>query len=728
MKTRISDRKWITFILFLLAVEILWLLADMQIIQIPFLSKKTITTAAKEAGYVIKITDQLKRRNANSLIWETTKENETLYYYDSILTLSLGSAKLYLKDQTELQLSENTLVTLEEPSVNSGSEIRLRFSKGDMRARNPVAKANIQGDDWVVNLEKGSEVALRKDKDSYEFEVISGKASLQTAAGTTENLSDSSILKLGANQLIKKIEKSEELQWSDKKPLRVYVFEDSAKVSLDWTGEADSLNINRVGEDEKKQPLLETQKSTAVDLKLGNYKVRLADKKGLSSTRTVEVWRAPRIFLKKPLPRDRLKIGEPQEFVWSSEKEIKKYQLRFGEKSEASIENFKTLQFDSEQDINWRVEGFDDEGYLIPSFYDSKIYLRKNPLEAPKLKVPSMQPPEKQKGGSFKFKWWKILMAEAFAAQKNSEVNFEWESVEGADLYTIEVSSDPEFRRPEVIETTKSTQFLWKKYDAKKKYYWRVAAGNAKGRMGIFSEPVELKPSIEKAIVVAKPEIQQEVQPEAPVAEKPVEKPDETPAPAEPEISEPIVLPSGWAFAWAPSYKLTELKSQPKAEQITKIQLLGFVAKGLQLEFKKNKYHLQFWTNTESWKPKPVSEFPFQENLSIAENWLYLSKENLGLSLHQSFIPLRKTDESISTQLHTVIGFRYLLNNYGVSIGTSGSLHELNLDYSYKKYLSSNEGKIKYFYGIGGAALYQVHKDGGGYQGNLIFLIGAESF
>lgn len=725
MKSRFSDHKWISIIIFFLIAETLWLLAEMQIIHIPYFSNRAVIIGMLEAGHVTKVTSELKRRGPNSLVWETAKENDILYYNDSILTLALSSAKLYLKDQTELQLSENTLVMLEEPTVGSNSEIRLRFSKGDLKARNPTAKANIQGEDWVVNLEKGSEVSLRKNKESYEFEVIAGKASLQTTTGQTESLNNSSILKLGTNHQVEKIEKNQDLQWLDKKPVRVYVFEESTRVSLDWLGKAQGLVISKVGEEETKQVVLPEQKVATMDLKLGNYKVRLVDDKGLSESRTVEVWRAPRILLKKPLPRDRLETGKAHEFVWTSEKGAREYRIRLGDQTKISTDNFKSIQFDEELDLDWKVEGLDDEGYLIPSFYDSKIYFRKNPLQAPKLKAPSLHVPEKQKSSLNRFKWWQLLISVANATVSHHEMVFEWETVEGADHYTIEISSEPDFRRPDVIENVKTNRYVWKKYDSKKKYYWRVAAGSTKGRMGFFSEPIELKPIViveseniaESEELAAKKSIAREKQ-IAPVVEA-IQLPAE-------EAAEEVVTEasSGWVLAWAPAYKLTELSGEQKA----KIQLQGLVPLGLHLELKKNDYQLQLWTNSEIWKPSPSSDYPLQENLSISEGWLFLSHKNVGITLHQSFIPIRKTDESIATQAQIIIGLRYFIKNYGVSVGTTGGIHELSLDFKHKKYLSDLDSTIKYFYGVAGGALYQIHKSGGGVQGNLIFLIGAESF
>lgn len=733
LKKTSTDRKWIGLIIFLLIAEIIWLFADLQWINLPIFLKKLSGSSTKEAGHVLSSKNDLKRRGVNSLIWEKTRDNEILYYHDSVLTLSQSSAKLYLKDQTELQLSENTLVSLEEPEDKTKSEIRLRFYKGDFKARNPSARTAIQGEDWYINLEKGSEVNLRKDLNSYEFEVLSGQATLQTAAGT-ENLNHSSIVKFGGDQKIIKIGKSQSLQWLESKPLRVYTFEDSTGIPLEWAGQATGINISRVSEAEITRPVLAQQKSAEIELKLGSYNIRLADENGVSAARTIEVWKAPRIFLKKPLPRDRLKVGEDYEFVWTAEENVKEYQIKLldqsGIRSESTSQNFKVLRFDKEQDLDWKIEARDDEGYLIPSLYQNKIYLRAEPLQAPKLKAPSIQVPHSSGKSGF-FNWFRLLLPEAQAASEknNQEILFEWEAVVGANYYTIEISSDSGFRQPEVVENSTVTNYVWKKFDPKKKYYWRVAAANSSGRMGLFSEQVEVEPNLVKKSLQLK-------EPAKEIPEKITSKIEEPVKTA--EVFNLPSVPLGWGMAWAPFYRIAALPGDLNS----KIRLQGSVPFGALLEYQtqltdeKHFYNVKFWGGSQAWKSAPEAEYPFQENLDISESWLHISRGDAvtgsmaGLSLHQSFIPLRKTEETVSFRSVVVVGARYAIKNFAISIGTSGDVHELNFELNYKKYFSDSniDHKIRFYYGAAGNLLYQNNKSGSGYQGNLIFLLGLDQF
>lgn len=738
-----SDRKWIALILLLLIAEVIWLFADLRWIQLPSFIKKLSSADSKQAGHVLSSKNDLKRRGVNSLIWEKAQENEILYYYDSVLTLSQSSAKLYLKDQTELLLSENTLVTLEEPEDKSKSEIRLRFSKGDFKARNPSARTSISGDHWYMNLEKGSEVQLRKEQSSYEFEVLSGQATLQTPEGT-ETLNDTSIIRFGTDQKINKIEKNQNLQWLEKKPVRIYVLDEQAQVPLQWTGQATKINISRTGEEENVTPVAPGQDSATLNLKPGSYTLRLGDANGLSSARTIEIWKAPHIILKKPLPRDRLKVGEDYEFVWSSEENVKEHQVQLQGKgnirTESSSQNFKILRFDKEEDLEWKVEARDDEGFLIPALYQNKIFLREEPLQAPKLKSPMIQLP----GTSGRFNWLKLFMSEAIAADRtnpNREILFEWEAVAGASSYTIEISSDPGFRKPEVIETVSSTEFIWKKFDPKKKFYWRVAAAGSSGKMGLFSEPIEVQPNYltktpqnevvplpapPEKVLITKPEVSQEKPaPPAPVA---------TPEPAPTSIAaiELPNIPSGWGIAWAPSYKILNLVGEAN----TKIQLSGGVPLGARIEFQSglinnlHVYKFSLWGASQQWKPSPPSEFSIQENLNIPEAWLLISRENaftnhsIGISLHQSLTLERKSEQAITHKTLLIPGFRYGVQFGGIRYGVHFGIGEYGLDVDFKRYFSG----AGLYYGGAGHVTYQSQQAGRGFQGNLIFLLGFDRF
>ena len=79
MKTQSSDRKWILLILFVLVAEVLWLLIDLQIIELSHLEKSKSATGLKEAGHVLDIKQELKKllNHPNELIKEVINKEVT---------------------------------------------------------------------------------------------------------------------------------------------------------------------------------------------------------------------------------------------------------------------------------------------------------------------------------------------------------------------------------------------------------------------------------------------------------------------------------------------------------------------------------------------------------------------------------------------------------------------------------------------------------------------------
>lgn len=746
----LSDRKWIFLISIALILETIWLLAELGLITLPFLNRQKNSTGLIEAGYIMKAQSDIKKRTANSLIWEPTKQNEVLYYQDSVLTLSESSATLYLKDQTELQMSENTLVTLEEPEESSSAEIRLRFSKGDLTARNPFAKTQIQSKDWIVNLEKGAEVALRKTDQAYEFEVLTGQASLQTEKGT-EALSDSKIIKINDSQQIESIDKSLKLKWSEPKPERVYTFEDKANVALKWQGSASAIRIERQGQSSENKIVKSEQQNADVELPIGSYQIRLEDQNGISNSKTIEVWQAPKIILKKPLPRDRISLDAPLEFVWSADSKVKSYQLRLNNgQVYNSNDNAKAIKFDQEQDVVWRIEAIDEEGFVIPSLYDSKVYLRSNTLAAPKLKTPKLieeveeKLPEVKKEPDSSFNriilnhfYVKVLTSfftqQAYAqVLRKKQVIFEWEGVAGANQYIIEISTDPEFKNPEVIETLSNTRYVWKKYDARKKYYWRVASGHSNGQMGLFSEPIELQVVIEKVQAEVKPK--EETKPEpAPVAQAEPE-----PEPAPPALVEENIYKKNpnWRLGYLGSYKMAAVAG----DQNSRIELSGFALAGAELQFKKEMssdslLFADFLFSSQKWKPNLQNANSTQNELSILEVETSIRYANInstwqyGLAAHQSFYAERdfQNIKNVNVWLFGPEVVKLFSPNFQIHAGylIGSKISEAKISLRYNNYFGENKN---YYYGVYLTGYSQSGTYGSGQQSQLQLAIGLSDF
>jgi hypothetical protein len=637
----------------------------------------------------------------------------------------------------------------------------------------------------------------------------------------------------------------------------------------------------------------------------------------------VEVLKAPKIYLKKPLPRDRIQIGTPLEFVWESEKALKSYNLKLSNGQNFDVtDNFKVLNFDKEQDIVWSIEAHDADGFRVPAMYQSTVYLRHDALAAPKLLKPKMVDeadtagsvdsasgeasesaatksssgkPSSVKPSSSKSRRSKkiekiranenskspgatiwsnenssfvtvmlrqsdqpLLMANGSVAAQarlgmmayasvpvdarlwvvaplsrswplvhsnNSEVRttalcrqptsgkrvtreksedisgqtdikklvataknelataktataivtnlfgewlqkklnylefaaeaqilrkknvvFEWEPVEGANQYIIEISSDPEFKTPEVVETLSSTHFVWKKYDPKKKYFWRVASGNSNGRMGLFSEAAPLEVVVETksraAEAKAERKAKQLTAEKNEEAQKAKQSADGATKSWTPQAEGPqYATQAKWSIAYAPGFKIANLPG----EQNIKIDLSGAVPLAADFKYRSAEinerfYFVDFYVSPQTWKSKTEVAGVTQPDLKYNEVFLSIrtaeknSDLQYGLAAHTDFYG-RVTGASIGTESLTFVGAEVakLMNPQVTLEGAfmiSGSFSEIKLAACYKNYFANSDenAETKYFYGTNLISALQSGTYGSGHQTQVQFLIGISGF
>src|SRR4051812_34357302 len=131
MRRKLPDRAIVTFLAILLVAEVLLLLAHIGVIS--GFRRESSREVNKLAGHIVQAENDLRRRSSNSLVWETYGNSEPVYFHDSVLTLSQSAATLSLENNTQVHMSENTLVTIEPRDLDHPGEIRLRFRKGGIR-------------------------------------------------------------------------------------------------------------------------------------------------------------------------------------------------------------------------------------------------------------------------------------------------------------------------------------------------------------------------------------------------------------------------------------------------------------------------------------------------------------------------------------------------------------------------------------------------------------------
>ncbi len=492
------DRRLLNWAFLLLFIEVLLLLFETGFLETSMFgfSQKQV---GESIGYFSVTKKNVKRKSRNSLVWSGSQNDDEIYYFDSILTLEQSSAHLILKDDTRLSVSENTLVVVEPPKVDGSDRLRLVFQKGHLRAT--TGETDIESNSWVIETTQKSDVRLTTLSDEkVEVEVTSGEIVLSHEGKKSTQVEKGTVVSLAPNEILNVEKLENNVQIDGAEELRIYSHSWPIKYSTSWSGEASSLRIVNSSGGESSVSV-KNRNQYEGEYRQGTYLFKLKGEGGVSRTVARNFWDAPIIHLISPLPRDRVQSEKETLFIWNQVDGVENYRLVIQDmndnvilKKESSRSSLRASL--PEGEYKWKVIGIDSTGAEIPALYDYRIYSVVSPLEAPRIYDPQIRAPAKS--GSFEgkpnfFKWvFELFVSAAEAGDEYTyEALFEWESVAGAQSYTIEISKDALFRDPLVLASVNGNRFVWSKF-VEGRYYWRVAAGGEMGPLGYYTRPTPL--------------------------------------------------------------------------------------------------------------------------------------------------------------------------------------------------------------------------------------------
>jgi hypothetical protein len=470
-------------------------------------------------------------------------------------------------------------------------------------------------------------------------------------------------------------------------------------VALSWQGRADSMRLLNSHHDLQTLPLKEQDHEIQLHLEAGTYYLNLYAGKSVSRTLTLQVWPAEKIVYFSPLNRDRSDINHTTLFSWSPLPSARSFEVQFFAESQEGQAlssqpvkgSYARLTAPQQGLLYWQVQGRDSEGFVIPAYYRNLFFAVDGPLAAPRLKEPEWQTPLRQpsqeapKKNSRKAKpknaffptslkkvWDQILpMAWAEDSAMTSQltttngVRFSWYPVPEADHYVVEISDSAQFESPIVTETVNDEHFDWSGF-VPKVYFWRVAAGQRNGKMGLFSESARVDLSHATAAQgldlapSGRPSPASEPTSKSTFKKKPAEMVSVMPAKAQELSSEDL------AFHWSWTVGLEQLYTDWKLKDGTKASLRGpaaTVETHLNVPRRaKGSYIFEGSFSDVQWKRESEQHTPFQGKMSEIRWKLSAlrrsSGSNLsyGLRAQQFGYPQRSGPENLVLKQATALG------------------------------------------------------------------------
>ena len=722
------DKYLISGSLALLIIQSVLLLSDLGVLPSPFFSTLS-STSGKPIGHIKQVHQKVKRRTFGTLIWEKSHEQQKLYLQDSVLTLSESSTDIVIQNDIELHLSENTLVVI-EPIKDLNKGVQLKFAKGDLSANTERSPISLQTKAWTITALPKSQFSVRQGTNQeLELEVHKGELKLKdpnrNPSQAEQSLRSGQRAHVTASKSVTIKNISHQMDWDKALPRRVYSHNFPIIYELQWLGAAQKLSHLLPDGNRKIHRLAANQNSLALQLAPGHHHFYLEDDHSSSTTFSIEVWKAPVVQYFSPLPRNRATTKLPLDFHWSTHPYAKAYRLEFlnpyspltAPRSFEVIKPHHTLTLKDEGALLWNVWIVDKEGFLIPPAYNYPVFYLDNPLAAPKLRSPAhqMRKGEKESSSTYRFSpkspklsWWITILetllprAHAEEVPLNSptttqtkttktlevpapieELIFEWLPVPGAEFYVIEISSSRTFRQPEVIQKVKSTEFHWRNF-SQSVFYWRVAAGQGNGVLGLFSEPetFDLKSlkagnitsGIRYRIFEQKSKVSQKNLTRTPLSEQALEP--NPPLPAVPKKKAASIEPERLTYfrTFHGGLSLSAIhhfRTESSGDSVQN-QLSGFSSPGghLWLSVPSNeglaRFLFQGTYSQMKWEPESQSNLPFQSELrtSYYRYSLYYqyieSRWSWGVTVSNQYQSIRESTESISLNEATFYGLTAL--------------------------------------------------------------------
>ncbi|MBN2771391.1 MAG: hypothetical protein JXR90_11910 [Spirochaetes bacterium] len=435
-----------------------------------------------------------ERKFTAQVIWDSVKNNSPVYNYDSIRTDLDSIATVNLNDGTEIELGENTLVILRMSDNKLDIEMQgnsLNVFRS-LSEKNSGSTVTVTSGKSSVNLEEGNMLLTGDKTGDLGIDIAEGKAEL-VVNGKTLLLDKGSSARSEDGSGIRVVE----LVYSSSTPENgvTYVTSSSTReIMLSWEGKDSPdkeliISQDPFFNDIVQKPDIAGKNSFSTSLPSGTYYWKIRSSLGESRVSRFSI----------------IKDKSSQQLWPPDNKDIRTV-------SDSSLVSFKWDG--SEYTENYVVEIFSDKE---KSDIILSMPCRGQAVATDKLKPGTYYWHVKSKYGSrfdgdivsdklysFSLERSSGLSAPVTISRsdsidtisrlalRNGKEAIYWQTVRGADYYTVEISQDKNFSR--IIKTEKAAFNRYKLSDDLEngKFFWRVKAHTAKDSSA-YSESNEFK-------------------------------------------------------------------------------------------------------------------------------------------------------------------------------------------------------------------------------------------
>lgn len=496
------DRFLIGIALVLLVCEVLYLLHWLRIIQLP-LPWEEKASLWRKIGVVAEKRNVLKNRGDGSLSWFPMGTGEEVHLNDTLLTGPDSTARLEIVSQGEILLESNTLLKFSEGPKTQDGRLNLELVQGLLRVRTKKGALPMHMKSHSLMLGPGTEIVLSRP-------ALMDQSQVQVKAGEAKIIPDEEIGADGKKQAPITLKVGEALQMQTQRALarletklaiepkypvpqaRIFAKGNVETIGIYWDGEeAREVEISREPDFLAPRRLRTSGRSVQADFTPGKYYWRARRDVAVSPALEFTLMPAVQYKLVHPENESAVKEGATVTLKWEPVVGASHYLVEI-----SRTEDFKDYLVQSDvNDVETQLKGIQAGNYFWRvravhpewgpwSASPVHSFQAKRKLSAPKPKGAKVLPGTQSSIWDILSEW---ILPSAHAAEGETVwVEFEWEALEGAEAYRLEIyGSEDKQELLQILEVDGTQANV--ELPRRGKYFWRIAAIDESQLRHLFS-------------------------------------------------------------------------------------------------------------------------------------------------------------------------------------------------------------------------------------------------